>query len=98
MESYTNYLNQIGEFGILQEVNHPIVLVSGLPYTRPHEIVLFETGQYGEVFTIEKDFIEILVFSKEPPKVGTQITRTNDFLTIPVGQEFLGSIVDPLGM
>lgn len=97
MENYTKYLNSIGEFGIVREVNHPIVIVSGLPYTRPHEIVLFETGQWGEVYAIEKDIIEVLVFSKDPIKVGTQITRTNNFLSIPVGKELLGSIIDPLG-
>lgn len=97
MDNYTKYLNKIGEFGVVREVNHPIVVISGLPYTRPHEIVLFETGQWGEVYAIEKDVIEVLVFSKDPIKVGTQLTRTNNFLAIPIGPELLGKIVDPLG-
>ncbi len=97
MENYTKYLNAVGEFGIVREVNHPIVIISGLPYTRPHEIVLFETGQWGEVYSIEKDMIEVLVFSKDPIKVGTQLTRTNNFLSIPIGPELLGKMVDPLG-
>ena len=97
MENYTKYLNIVGEFGIVREVNHPIVVISGLPYTRPHEIVLFETGQWGEVYSIEKDVIEVLVFSKDPIKVGTQLTRTNNFLSIPIGPELLGKMIDPLG-
>lgn len=97
MDNYTKYLNKIGEFGVVREVNHPIVVISGLPYTRPHEIVLFETGQWGEVYAIEKDVIEVLVFSKDPIKVGTQLTRTNNFLSIPIGTELLGKIIDPLG-
>src|SRR3989338_5499026 len=96
MENFTKYLNSIGEFGVVQEINHPIVVITGLPYTRPHEIVIFETGQWGEVYAIEKDVIEVLVFSKDPIKVGTQITRTNNFLSIPVGKELLGTIIDPL--
>src|SRR3989344_1013951 len=97
MENFTKYLNSIGEFGLVQEINHPIVVITGLPYTRPHEIVIFETGQWGEVYAIEKDVIEVLVFSKDPIKVGTQITRTNNFLSIPVGPELLGKMIDPLG-
>ncbi|MDO8335485.1 MAG: F0F1 ATP synthase subunit alpha [Candidatus Saccharibacteria bacterium] len=86
-----------GEYGIVQNVRHPIVVASGLPGARLSEIVMFETGEMGEVFLMERDQLEILVFSKDPIKVGTKIIRLNSFLSVPVGDALLGSVVDPLG-
>lgn len=86
-----------GEFGVVVSVRHPIVVASGLPGARLSEIVLFETGEMGEVFLMEKESIEILVFSKNPIKVGTKLIRLDKFLSVPVGDELLGSMIDPLG-
>ncbi len=86
-----------GEFGIVQNVRYPIVVATGLPGARLSEIVLFETGEIGQVFILEKDLAEILVFSKNPVKVGTKIIRLNRFVAVPVGDELLGGMIDPLG-
>lgn len=97
MNDFSYYLDALGEFGIVDQVTHPIVSVQGLPGAKTEEIVLFETGQLGQVFTIGKDGIEILVFSREAVKVGTRVTRTDKNLSVPVGRELLGFVVDPLG-
>ncbi len=97
MLEYGKYLEEIGEFGVAIEVRHPIVAVSGLPHAKPHEVVVFETGQIGEVFLIDKNALQILVFSAEPVKSGTQVVRTDTYLSVPVGEELLGTIIDPLG-
>jgi F-type H+-transporting ATPase subunit alpha len=94
---FSTKMNEIGEFGIVETVRHPIVVASGLPGARLQEIVYFETGEMGEVFLMEEDTIEILVFSKNAVKVGTKITRGDSFLAVPVGDELLGGIIDPLG-
>lgn len=85
------------EYGVVENVRHPIVVASGLPGARLSEIVMFETGEMGEVFLMEKDYLNILVFSKNPVKVGTKIIRLDKFLAVPVGEELLGNVVDPLG-
>jgi F-type H+/Na+-transporting ATPase subunit alpha len=97
MDKFKSYIESIGEYGVVKEVHHPIAVISGLPHAKPHEIVIFETGEMGEVFMIEKDTIDILVFSREPIKVGTQVARTDQFMSVPVGDELLGAIIDPLG-
>jgi F-type H+-transporting ATPase subunit alpha len=97
MLEYAKYLEEIGEFGVATEVRHPIVSVSGLPHAKPHEVVVFETGEIGEVFLIEKNALQILVFSAQPVKAGTQVVRTETYLSVPVGEELLGTIIDPLG-
>lgn len=97
MQDYTYYRDLTCEFGIVKEVHHPIVTIVGLPNTKPTEIVIFETGQLGEVFSLEKQEIEVLIFSKEPVKPRTLITRTGKYRSVPTGHELLGTVIDPLG-
>lgn len=85
------------EYGVVENVRHPIVVASGLPGGRLSEVVMFETGEMGEIFLMEKDYVEILVFSRQPIKVGTKIIRLDKFLSVPVGDELLGNVIDPLG-
>lgn len=95
--AFDGYLKTVGEFGVVEEINYPIVRASGLPLARPFEIVIFETGQIGQIFSLEKDSVEILLFSQEAVKVGARLTRTNKPLTLPVGKELLGKTITPLG-
>lgn len=90
-------LQKAGEYGIVYQVSHPIVFIEGLPKVRTHEVIVFETGQKAEVFTINRGKIEARVFSHEPIKVGTMATRTGQILSVPVGQELLGHSINPLG-
>lgn len=98
MKNYQYFLKRIGEYGNVREINYPIATVAGLPHAKPQEIVVFENGQMGEVFTLDKDSIEVLLFSKDPVKIGEQITRTDSFVSIPVGKNLLGKIINPLGL
>lgn len=86
-----------GEFGVVERIYGPIVVVAGLPNARVNEIVIFQTGQMGQVFSLEQYSAQILVFSKEEVNVGTRVIRTGKFLTTPIGEELLGMIIDPLG-
>lgn len=98
MEKFSEYLERIGEFGVVTFAHHPIVLVDGLPSAKRHELIVFETGQTGEIFSIGKDYMEVLVFSQESVRVGTRVARTDEGLTVPVGYELLGFTIDPLGV
>jgi F-type H+/Na+-transporting ATPase subunit alpha len=97
METFEKYLEKIGEYGVVREVRHPIAIVSGLPLVKPNELVLFDNGQWGQAFMLDKDAVEILVFSSEPVREGMQVVRTEEFISVPVGEELLGQIIDPLG-
>jgi F-type H+/Na+-transporting ATPase subunit alpha len=94
---FEQYLKNTGEYGVVIQVSHPIIFIEGLPKVKTHEIVMFETGQKGEVFTINRGRIEARVFSHEPVRVGTKVTRTDTLLSIPAGKELLGKIINPLG-
>lgn len=97
MKTYQYYLKRIGEYGYVSEVHYPIAAVVGLPHAKPQEIVVFEDGQLGEVFSLDKDKIEVLLFSKEPVKTGVQVTRTDTSISVPVGKKLMGQIINPLG-
>jgi F-type H+-transporting ATPase subunit alpha len=95
---YQKSIEKIGEFGIVEEVFTPIVVASGLPGARVHEIVIFENGEMGEIFVMEETKVQILSFAKDPIIVGTKVTRRGEFLSIGVGQELLGEMITPLGL
>lgn len=94
---FNQQLTKLGEFGVIEQVHDSIVVASGLPDARLHEIVLFEMGGIGEVYLLNEDTIEILVFSRTPLIPGMKVTRSDAFLSVPVGEEFLGSTINPLG-
>src|SRR5579864_7529648 len=91
------FLKNTGEYGYVYQVSHPIVFIEGLPHVKTHEVIMFETGQKAEVFTINRGKIEARIFSHEPVRVGTKVTRTDQLLSLPVGKELLGHIISPLG-
>lgn len=94
---FQTLLQKAGEYGIVYQVSHPIVFIEGLPKVKTHEVILFETGQKAEVFTINRGKIEARIFSHEPVRVGTMVTRTGQILSVPVGKELLGHAINPLG-
>ncbi len=94
---FKNLLEKSGEYGIVYEVSHPIVFIEGLPTAKSRELIMFETGQRGEIFSINRGEVEARIFSHEPIKVGTKVTKTGKMLAIPVGSELLGKAITPLG-
>jgi len=97
MKDFNYYLQAFNEFGVVTQVNQTVVLASGLPMVKLHEIVLFETGQQGEVFGLKAQSVEVLMLSQEKITVGTKLVRTNRMLAITVGRELLGHTITPLG-
>jgi F-type H+-transporting ATPase subunit alpha len=97
MEDFKFYLDKIGEVGFVEEVVHSIVYVSGIPQSHPTEVVVFESGDIGQVMSISKDQVEVLLLSKTQVRVGAQVARTGRLLQVEVGKNVLGRIIDPLG-
>lgn len=95
---FNEHMQKTGEYGIVYQVSHPIVFIEGLPKVKTHEVVMFETGQQGEVFTINRGKVEVRIFTHEPVKVGTKVVRTDQLLSIAVGPELFGHTISPLGI
>lgn len=94
---FEEQLEKTKEFGIIQSMLHPLAFVAGLPGATLNELILFETGDVGQVFLMDTDVIHVLVFSSTPLRVGTKCTRMGRFPSVPVGDGLLGKIIDPLG-
>lgn len=97
MRDFNFYLKKTGEVGIIELTNYPIVSIQGLPGAKPNEIVIFETGELGEIFSVNHDNADALVFSTSSIKVGSKVVRTDESISVPVGEELLGHVIDPLG-
>ncbi len=97
MDIFQQNITQSGEYGIVKQLNYPLISIKGLPGAHPFETLIFEEGQIGQVFDLGADYLRALVFSSEPIALGTKVTRANTPLTIPVGDSMLGMTVDSLG-
>ena len=97
MKDFQEYLNETQEIGFVEQSNHSLAYVNGLPNVAVQEIIIFETGEAGFVMSLLKNVAEVLVFTKYALKVGTRAVRTGNPQEMPVGFELLGQAVDPFG-
>lgn len=98
MNDYKKYLDKFGEIGYVERVVHSIVYASGLPKAISSEVVLFENGGMGIVMSLQRDHIEILLLTSKKVKVGEGVARSGEHLSIPLSNELLGKIVNPLAL
>ena len=86
------------EEGYVKTVGDGIVVVEGLSSVQYGEIVIFESGVRGMVQDLKPDSIGVILFGDDSDVVeGSKVRRTNKTAGIPVGDNFLGRVVDPLG-
>ncbi|MGN0394379.1 MAG: F0F1 ATP synthase subunit alpha [Coprococcus sp.] len=86
------------EVGTVIWVGDGIVTVYGIDNAMYGEIVVFENGIKGMVQDIRKTEIGCILFGKDRGiKEGTKVTRTGKRAGIPVGDAYIGRIVDALG-
>ena len=86
------------EGGVVISSADGIVHIDGMNRAVYGEIVTFENGAKGMVESVEPDHLGIMLFDKiEEVGVGTLVTRSGKRAGIPVGDGFLGRVIDPLG-
>src|SRR3989344_373690 len=97
MKDFNYYLDTIGEIGFVEQLVHSLVYASGLPRAHPGEVILFESGDLGQVLSLSKDQIEVLLLTNTHIQVGSKLVRSGERLKVPVGMGLLGRTIDPLG-
>lgn len=86
------------EVGYVNFVGDGIANISGVDHAEYGEILLFDTGLKGMVQDIRREEIGCILFGREGElKEGTRVVRTGKRAGIPVGEEFLGRVIDALG-
>jgi F-type H+-transporting ATPase subunit alpha len=86
------------EVGIVAEAGDGIARVEGLPSAMANELLEFPGGIRGLALNLDVREIGVVIlgdFSKIDE--GQQVRRTGEVLSVPVGDGFLGRVVDPLG-
>ena len=86
------------EVGMVTWIGDGIVTIQGIDHAMYGEIVIFDTGVKGMVQDIRKNEIGCILFGRETGiREGTKVIRSGRRAGIPVGDAFLGRVVDALG-
>ncbi len=86
------------ETGRIREVGDGIAKVSGLSRVSSMEMVSFEDGTIGVALNLEEDQVGVLVLGNASGLMeGQTVKATGNILSVPVGKELIGRVIDPLG-
>ena len=86
------------EVGAVVEAADGIARVSGLPSVMANELLEFPGGVLGVAQNLdEREIGAVVLGSFEQIKEGDEVRRTGEVLSIPVGDAFLGRVINPLG-
>src|ERR671935_2888022 len=97
VSSYTPDVSR-EEVGTVADAGDGIAHVEGLPSTMANELLEFEDGTLGVALNLDVREIGVVVLGEFAGiEEGGQVKRTGRVLSVPVGDGFLGRVVDPLG-
>jgi F-type H+/Na+-transporting ATPase subunit alpha len=86
------------EIGSVTEAGDGIARVEGLPSTMTNELLKFENGTLGLALNLDVREIGVVILGEFTGiEEGTTVRRTGEILSVPVGDGFLGRVVDALG-
>jgi F-type H+-transporting ATPase subunit alpha len=86
------------EVGVVTDTSDGIAHVSGLPGAMANELLEFPGGVLGVALNLDEDEIGAVILGEyEHIEEGQQVSRTGEVLSVPVGDGFLGRVVNPLG-
>jgi F-type H+-transporting ATPase subunit alpha len=89
---------QMKEYGVVAEIKQDIAHITGLTNCMNGQLVHFENGSQGVIVGFDGDY-ELAMIVKEGAKIkpGDRLFSTIETCTVPVGENFLGRVVNGLG-
>lgn len=98
VKSYDPGVAARDEIGAVTEAGDGIARVEGLPSTMTNELLKFENGTLGLALNLDVREIGVVILGEfSGIEEGTTVRRTGEILSVPVGDAFLGRVVDALG-
>ncbi len=101
IESYTSSYSPEAsreEVGLVTDTADGIAHISGLPSAMSNELLEFPGGVLGVALNLDaREIGAVVLGSYEDIAEGQEVKRTGDVLSVPVGDAFLGRVVNPLG-
>lgn len=86
------------EIGTVAFVGRGVVRVRGLPSVQSEELVRFPGHRLGLAFNLDAEEVGVVMLDDtEHVHAGDEVRRTNRVIDVPVGDDLLGRVVDPLG-
>ena len=90
--------SEVSEIGQVLSVGDGIARIYGLDNVQAGEMVEFPGGIRGMALNLEEDNVGVVIFGSDRDiREGDTVKRTGDIVSVPVGKELLGRVVDPLG-
>ena len=97
IENFESHSDTV-EVGQVISVGDGIARVYGMEKVRAGEMVEFPDGTRGMALNLETDNVGVVIFgSDQAIKEGDIVKRTGEIVSVPVGKELLGRVVDGLG-
>jgi F-type H+-transporting ATPase subunit alpha len=98
IEQYRDKLD-LSDVGEVLEVGDGIARVYGLSQAMAGEMVEFQSGVVGQVFNLEEGNVGIVILGDYLSiHEGDRVKCTGELLSVPVGREMIGRVVNPLGV
>ncbi|HEY2085396.1 MAG TPA: F0F1 ATP synthase subunit alpha, partial [Mycobacterium sp.] len=86
------------EVGLVVDAGDGIAHVQGLPSVMTQELLEFSGGVLGVALNLDEHTVGAVILGDyEKLEEGQQVKRTGEVLSVPVGDEFLGRVINPLG-
>lgn len=90
---------ELSDVGEVLEVGDGIARVYGLSQAMAGEMVEFQSGVFGQVFNLEEGNVGIVILGDYlTVHEGDRVKCTGELLSVPVGREMVGRVVNPLGV
>ena len=87
------------EYGIVTNVGDGVVRIEGLSHTRYGEQIAFDNDIYGMTMDLELDGVGVVLLNgQDSVRVGERVYGTGRVVEVPVGDDLLGRVVNPIGM
>lgn len=84
--------------GTVQHIGNGVATLSGLPSVQLEELVTFPNGVQGMVLNLDRKHVDVILLGPDQGIRGGDLTlATGKRLSVPVGMQFLGRVIGPLG-
>lgn len=86
------------EVGTVTSVSRGVVRLSGLPHLESEELVRFPHERFGMAFNLDEHEVGVILLDHSSDlHAGADARRTGRVMDVPVGDELIGRVIDPLG-
>ncbi|MEG1049277.1 MAG: F0F1 ATP synthase subunit alpha, partial [Oscillospiraceae bacterium] len=96
IKNYESKIEQ-SETGTVIQVGDGIAKVHGLTNCMANELIQFPSGEYGMALNLEETSVSVVILGKdEEIKEGDIVKRTGNVVSVPVGENMIGRVVNSL--